>query len=120
MILLYFRLPLLSIKNVSGQCEKNFLLPFLCLWNNLNAERPSIWAGGFIPAISKNVGAKSMLRTISFILECKTNRLKKDIKADKSYLCSYFVPGSIPGPLTNIGTRISNSNGKDLPLTKPN
>lgn len=37
----------------------------------------------------------------------------------KMTLFTYLVPGSIPGPLTNIGTRISNSNGKDLPLTKP-
>lgn len=67
--LLCSRRPLLSIKNVSGQCAINFLLPFLCLWNSLNAERPSIWAGGLTPAMSKNVGAKSMLRTISFILK---------------------------------------------------
>lgn len=39
---------------------------------------------------------------------------------NKYISCTYFVPGSIPGPLTNIGTRTSNSNGKDLPLTKPN
>lgn len=71
--LLCSRRPLLSIKNVSGQCATNFLLPFLCLWNNLNAERPSMWAGGLTPAMSKNVGAKSMLRTISFILKIKIN-----------------------------------------------
>jgi len=39
---------------------------------------------------------------------------------DKTYLYTYVVPGSIPGPLTNIGTCTSNSNGNDLPLTRPN
>lgn len=40
--------------------------------------------------------------------------------SNKIHLYTHLVPGSIPGPLTNNGTRTSNSNGNDLPLTKPN
>lgn len=61
--------------------------------NNGNTERPSMCGGGSTPAISKNVGAKSIFNTIS----------------------STTVPGSTPGPLTRNGTRTSNSNGKLLP-----
>lgn len=82
LFLLCSRLPLLSIKNVSGQCETNFLFPFLCLWNNLNAERPSMWAGGLTPAMSRNVGAKSMFRTISFILEKKKLYKRRTVKTE--------------------------------------
>lgn len=79
----------LSIKNVSGH-----LIRFLFeLVNNGNTDLPSICGGGSTPAISKNVGAKSMFNTIS----------------------STTVPGSTPGPLTKNGTRTSNSNGKLLP-----
>lgn len=33
---------------------------------------------------------------------------------------NYTDPGFILGPRTKKGTRISNSNGIDFPLTKPN
>lgn len=96
LFLLCSRLPLLSIKNVSGQCETNFLFPFLCLWNNLNAERPSMWAGGLTPAMSRNVGAKSMFRTISFILEKKNYTNVGRLKPSVGKQCVSFVRSLCP------------------------
>ena len=45
------------------------LLPYLVFLKSFIIETPSMSLGIFTPAMSKNVGAKSMFKTISFILD---------------------------------------------------
>lgn len=77
------------MRNVSG----HLIRLRLELVNSGRTDRPSMWEGASTPAISRNVGAKSILSTIS----------------------STTDPGSTPGPLTKNGTLTSNSKGKLLP-----
>lgn len=79
----------LSMRKVSGHLIR-LRLEFV---NNGSTERPSICGGASTPAMSRKVGAKSILSTIS----------------------STTDPGSTPGPRTKNGTLTSNSNGKLFP-----
>lgn len=92
-------------------------------------ERPSMCGGASTPAMSRNVGARSMLRTISSTLRDRQIGIRSTgppislhnaLASSSMPLASYTVPGSTPGPRTRNGTRTSNSNGKDFPLTRPN
>lgn len=81
-----------SIKYVSLQGARLLTFSF---WKKRKMEAPSMCGGTGTPAISKNVGARSTLP-----IRLWTTR-----------------PRPTPGPRTKNGTRMSDSNGNDLPTT---